>query len=397
MGNGAPPRRNVAIFFDVENLFGGYRRDVTGVQLGKVVRTIEQIVRTSGIGGKTAMVRAYANWARPEMVGYKRELQEYGIKPVQVFSFEKSVKNAADIELCVEALEVAHDAPWVEVFVIVTGDGGFVPLVRRLHFLNKYVVVVSTTAPNSGIVNPLLKSVADEYHQIDVQGPAGPAGPAGSADVTQPSGPPDVAVLKEAILGFIEKQPQLSKKGQINTQALGQLVSKKWPGLKYTSYKSTNLGGFLEKHCGLAIQRPAPQKAITAQKAPGKHVKLPEVPVKVPPKPVKPPAALTVNNRDEYIASVRELFTDGELGQLVRAQRIDGLHLGQVSAHLREAISGYTSADSGFPKFHMALQEALGGTDFRVVRTGEKLMAVVHFHHADPAHVLAEQAPSGIE
>ncbi|MEO6529854.1 MAG: NYN domain-containing protein [Specibacter sp.] len=170
MGKGAPPRRNVAIFLDVENLFGGYHRDVTGVQLGKVVRGIEQILGASGIGEKTALVRAYANWARADMAVYRREVLEHGIKPVQIFSFEKNVKNAADIELCVEVLEVAQDSPWVDVFVIVTGDGGFVPLIRRLHSLNKYVVVVSTTAPNSGIVNPLLKSVADEYHQIDVQG-----------------------------------------------------------------------------------------------------------------------------------------------------------------------------------------------------------------------------------
>ena len=66
-------------------------------------------------------------------------------------------------------LEVAQDAPWVWVFVIVTGDGGFAPPIRRLHALNKYVVVVSTTAPNASIVNPLLKAVADEYHQIDAK------------------------------------------------------------------------------------------------------------------------------------------------------------------------------------------------------------------------------------
>ncbi|WP_367281515.1 NYN domain-containing protein [Paeniglutamicibacter sulfureus] len=51
-------------------------------------------------------------------------------------------------------------------FVIATGDGGFIPLVRRLHALNKYVVVVSTDDPESGVVNALLKTVADEYHQV---------------------------------------------------------------------------------------------------------------------------------------------------------------------------------------------------------------------------------------
>ena len=53
-------------------------------------------------------------------------------------------------------------------FVIATGDGGFIPLVRRLHALNKYAIVVSTNVPESGVVNTLLKSVADEYHQIQM-------------------------------------------------------------------------------------------------------------------------------------------------------------------------------------------------------------------------------------
>ena len=199
MGSSGPPRRNVAIFLDVENLFGGYHRDVTAVRFGEVIRGIEKIVRGSGIGGRTAVARAYANWAHPDMAGYKREIQEHGIKPVQVFSFEKSVKNAADIELCVDVLEVAQDAPWVEVFVIVTGDGGFVPLIRRLHAVNKYVVVVSTTAPNAGIVNPLLKAVADEYHQIDVEASLPVQGKVAAA-------PPVVRVVPAAVLPIVSTE-----------------------------------------------------------------------------------------------------------------------------------------------------------------------------------------------
>lgn len=407
MGKGAPPRRNVAIFLDVENLFGGYHRDVTGVQLGTVVRGIEQIVRTSGIGEKTAMVRAYANWARPEMAVYRREVQEYGIKPVQIFSFEKNVKNAADIELCVEVLEVAQDSPWVDVFVIVTGDGGFVPLIRRLHSLNKYVVVVSTTAPNAGIVNPLLKSVADEYHQIDVQGapwalgavlpapvavqppmPSVPAvarrmvsmPPAPLVAKRQPTGSPELVVLRKFILDLVKTQPQLSKKGKVDASALSQLLGKKWPGLKYTPYQSTNLSGFLEKHCGLVARGAIPKQAKAADKAPS-----------------KPPAALTVNSREEYTATVRELFTAGELGRLVRGLSSDGMNLGDVSVQLRGAITGFTSADAGFPKLHAALQHALCGTDFHVTRIDNATMAVVHARHVDPRFALPPITAEGLK
>ena len=485
MGKDAPPRRNVAIFMDVENLFGGNHRDVTGVQLGKVVRGIEAIIRASGIGAKTATVRAYANWARPEMGLYKREVQAYGIKPVQIFSFEKNVKNAADIELCVEVLEVAQDAPWVDVFVIVTGDGGFVPLIRRLHGLNKYVVVVSTTAPNAGLVNPLLKSVADEYHQIDVQGaPRAPgamqpvpvvvqppvpwvpvaarkvasAPPAPLVPKKSPAGPPELAVLRKYILDVVREQPQLSKKGQVDAAALGQLVRKKWPGLKYTTYQTTNLGGFLEKNCGLVARGAITQQVkaavavVPAQKPPADspelavlrkyildvvreqpqlskkgqvdaaalsqllrkkwpglkyasyqsgnlssfvekhcgliaHRPVPKHAKAAAMEPVRA-AAPAVTSREEYAATVRELFTDGELGHLALSQGSDGMALGDVSARLREAITGFTSADAGFPQLHTALRHALGGTEFHVARTDTKTMAVVHGSHVDHGQVL---------
>ena len=68
---------------------------------------------------------------------------ENGVEPVQVFSFSTAVKNAADIELVVDTMSLASEAPWIEVFVIVSGDGGFVPLIRKLHQLGKFVIVIA--------------------------------------------------------------------------------------------------------------------------------------------------------------------------------------------------------------------------------------------------------------
>ena len=52
----------MAIFLDLENLFGGYERTVSGVQIGKIIRNIERVVRSKGMGQQTATARAYANW-----------------------------------------------------------------------------------------------------------------------------------------------------------------------------------------------------------------------------------------------------------------------------------------------------------------------------------------------
>lgn len=396
MGTGTPPRRNLAIFLDMENLLGGSVGKVEHLQIGKVVQGIEQIVRAGGMGGKTATVRAYANWGRPQMGVYSRELLEHGVEPVQIFSFDKNVKNAADIELCVDVLSVAHDSPWVDVFVVVSGDGGFVPLIRRLHHLNKYAIVVSTNEPQSGEVNPLLKAVADEYHQIDVSGAFGtfPAlalpkanVPKEVADVSGPVGIPNLvgarpttAQLRAAVVKLAGTNPQILVSGQVNVQVLGQHLRKKWPDLKYANYGAKNLGAFVEKYCGLAVGPTAPSKTGGKQ----------------PKKAPKPPAVIhQVTTREEYLAAVRKLFVGGTLGKAISSQKSQGMGLSEVGMHVRQSMSVNASEDFGLPKLHKVLQYALNGTTFRVVRTLDKAMAVVHADHVNSLETLPSITETG--
>lgn len=76
-------------------------------------------------------------------------------------------KNAADIQLVVDALTVASDTPWIDVFAIINGDGDFVPLVRRFQLLGKVVLGASLVRENAGIVSSDLRAAVD--HFVDVQ------------------------------------------------------------------------------------------------------------------------------------------------------------------------------------------------------------------------------------
>ncbi|MDO2933282.1 NYN domain-containing protein [Paeniglutamicibacter sulfureus] len=102
MGDAKSVRRNVAVFLDMENLVGGKAAEATGLRLGELVTGIENIVRKSDVASQTAVVRAYEHWGSPVMAGFQREILKFGVDPVQIFSFDKNVKNAADIELCVD-------------------------------------------------------------------------------------------------------------------------------------------------------------------------------------------------------------------------------------------------------------------------------------------------------
>jgi uncharacterized LabA/DUF88 family protein len=275
-------KRNVAIFLDMENLFGGYGKDVSGVPLAAVVRDIEAEVGRTGLGGATALARAYANWSRPDMTGYRSQLLASNIKPVQVFSFENSNKNAADIELVVDALEVAADMPWIELFVIVSGDGDYVPLIRRLHALGKRSFVVTTTQPAAGVVNRLLPSVADHFLQVVVtpapvsltaaavkpmavpatknlpeqKNPPAKQNPAKALPKTL-ANHPEFKLYRASIHDFVKKDPTLWVNGQVNAQRLGTLLRNRWPDFTYKTFGFATLTRFIEECCGLKTMTPA--------------------------------------------------------------------------------------------------------------------------------------------
>ncbi|MCG2624349.1 NYN domain-containing protein [Arthrobacter sp. I2-34] len=248
----------MAIFVDMENLFGGYGRDVTAVPVGTIIKSIQGIVRKNGIGSLTATVRAFANWGRPDMAAYRRELLEHGVEPVQVYSFSSDIKNAADMELVVDALAVAYESSGVEVFVIVSGDGGFVPLIRRLHALGKYVVVATTNQENAGKPNSLLESAADEFHVLDVSGAAADARPRPSGTAVKPANrSPSVEEYRQAVKDLVARNSALRVNGAINGSALGNLLRQKWPSVDYKSFGYRSLGAFVEEYCDLKMWRPA--------------------------------------------------------------------------------------------------------------------------------------------
>ena len=53
----------------------------------------------------------------------------------------ETIKNAADLHLCVEAMKIAYQYPAINCFILASGDGGFVPLVRELKSMGNRVVV----------------------------------------------------------------------------------------------------------------------------------------------------------------------------------------------------------------------------------------------------------------
>jgi uncharacterized LabA/DUF88 family protein len=150
---------NIAIFYDIENLLKGYNFSqelISNLSLKEIVNLISETNKLE----KIAVQRAYANWSDPRLSSMRNEINELGIDPIQVFGFSRDhKKNAADIQLAIDAIDIAHIRPNIEVYVIVSGDGGFAALAKKLHEYGK--TVIACAYPNMS--NRILKAVCDEF------------------------------------------------------------------------------------------------------------------------------------------------------------------------------------------------------------------------------------------
>jgi NYN domain len=157
---------DTVVLFDVENLLGapsGWTQAATELSFGDIMAQLRR--DQSGLIGGFAVSRAYANWGLPFMGTLRREMTENGVEPRQIFAYDAAAtKNAADIELVIDALDLAYSRPGISTFVVVTRDGGFSSLGRKLHELGKAVVVCADSQCSKA-----LRAVADAF--VDLPSP----------------------------------------------------------------------------------------------------------------------------------------------------------------------------------------------------------------------------------
>ncbi len=95
--------------------------------------------------------RAYGDWRARELGAWQGELYRHGFEVVPVLSKPGGTwrKNASDIRLAVDAIELALTSPHLETFVIVSGDRDMVEIVRCLQRHGKRVWCIAPEASAS--------------------------------------------------------------------------------------------------------------------------------------------------------------------------------------------------------------------------------------------------------
>lgn len=156
-------RFNTAILYDIENLTKGYsfsRDFIKELSLKQIYRQILDLDMVERI----SLQRAYADWSDSRLSLLKGEINELGIDPIQIFGFARyHKKNAADIQLVVDAMDITMSRPHIEVYVIVSGDGGFASLAKKLHEYGKQVIGCAY----ENAANDILKSVCDYFIKLE--------------------------------------------------------------------------------------------------------------------------------------------------------------------------------------------------------------------------------------
>lgn len=135
---------NIAVFVDYDNIEIGVKSTLR--REFDVSLALDALKERGDIVAKFA----YANWGRQE--GATRQMAENAVQMVQRIPSPRGDKNGADINLALDALEMAFTHTHVNAFAIVSGDSDFIPLVNKLKEYGKTVFVVGGKAFTSTIL-----------------------------------------------------------------------------------------------------------------------------------------------------------------------------------------------------------------------------------------------------
>ena len=139
-----PERVNIAVFIDFDNIEIGVKNTLgEHFDIGTILEALKE-------RGEVVTKIAYADWTRAGE--YSRALTQHAIRLVQRNLTPGGDKNGADINLALDALEMAFTHPHINAYVIVGGDSDFLSLVEKLKQYDKKVFVVGGRAFTSVIL-----------------------------------------------------------------------------------------------------------------------------------------------------------------------------------------------------------------------------------------------------
>jgi uncharacterized protein (TIGR00288 family) len=155
MATNEPSEDRLALFIDHENVAIGARDIGYKFEIAPLLDALAE-------RGRLVVRKAYADWNL--FSDHRRDMVDGNVELIEIPQRSDSVrKNAADIQMAVDAMELAFTRDFVSTFVIVSGDSDFTPLVSKLRELNKRVIGVGL----KGSTSKMLPPACDEFIFFD--------------------------------------------------------------------------------------------------------------------------------------------------------------------------------------------------------------------------------------
>ena len=141
---------NAALLIDFDNVTMGMRSDLS--------KELSTLLNSDIIKGKVTVQRAYADWRRYPQ--YIVPLSENSVDLIFAPAYGSSKKNATDIRMAIDGMELVFIRPEIGTYILLTGDSDFSSLVLKLKEYGKYVIGVGIQESSSDI----LVQNCDEYY-----------------------------------------------------------------------------------------------------------------------------------------------------------------------------------------------------------------------------------------
>jgi uncharacterized LabA/DUF88 family protein len=215
----------IAVYLDYENLAIGAREN-----LG-VAFDFANVADALAERGRVIVRKAYADWSyfdkdRRMLTRHQVELTDIPQK------MGGSRKNAADIKMAIDAVELALERKYISTFVICTGDSDLSPLVHKLREFDRTVIGVGVKGSTSNLLPP----ACDEFLFYD-----------NLVDTSQPpsterkhSTPGDLSLVITTLAGLEE-----STSGPVRGSALKRAILRKEPTFNEADLGFRGFGGLL--------------------------------------------------------------------------------------------------------------------------------------------------------
>ena len=127
------PANDVAIFLDLDNLVIGAKQAGMTFDINLVLNHIKKVTN-----GRIVLRRSYGDWRQSQQL--MKELASAGFTTQSTIRLNSFSKNLADMQIVVDTMDTLIDGHNYSVYVLMTGDRDFTPLVQSLRKRGKHVI-----------------------------------------------------------------------------------------------------------------------------------------------------------------------------------------------------------------------------------------------------------------